>query len=166
MTLKRTPKPSKHDAFDWEYIINDAIERKDWFSGFTNSVTYFEHWGYWRLMWHCITNKIALKEKLLNFSAGDIAVVLYLLKAIDQDTYAKITKVITERNKLVHPGREGISYREKKQEDTAARLLNDAKDCIKRIKEGIGHDEKKMPKKEPWTNIWMSFCLVLCWVCS
>jgi len=139
ITKKITLKRPELEALDWEGIIDNAIRRKDWFSGFTNCVTYFEHWGYWKLKWYCIKNKINAERKLHSLSVGNIAVVLYLLRAIDQDTYSKMLEVIKERHRLVHPAREGITYRDRKEEETFARLLNDAKDCIRRIKKGIGH---------------------------
>jgi len=124
---------------NWDEIIDDAIAREDWFSGFTNSVTYFEHWGYWKLRWYCIQNKVSIKTKLRNLHVSNLVLILYLLKLIDQKTYSRIYKVIKERNKLVHPGRAGISYRDRKKKDRAVELLNDAKTCIKKLKEGIGH---------------------------
>ena len=125
-------------AHNWEEIINEAKDREDWFSGFTNAVTYFEHWGYWRLRWYCIQNQIDMKKETKRLNINSLVLVLRLLKLIDQATYLKIMKIVKERNKLVHPGRAGISYRERKKRDRAVELLNDAKECIKNLKEGIG----------------------------
>jgi len=136
----RTPTTEKSSR-DWNEIIDEAIKREDWFSGFTNSVTYFEHWGYWRLWWHCIQKGIdsqALEKRLKNTHVSTIVLILYLLQSIDHDTYSRINKIINERNKLVHPAREGITYRDRKERDRAIELLNDAKACIKKLKEGIG----------------------------
>jgi hypothetical protein len=63
-----------------EKIINQAIERRDWFSGFSNSVTYFEHWGYWRLKWNCIKEQIDIEEKLKHLHVSTLTLILYLLK--------------------------------------------------------------------------------------
>jgi len=122
----------------WDKIINDAITREDWFSGFTNAVTYFEHWGYWRLRWYCIQNEIYMKEVTKNLRVSNLIIILRLLKIIDQETYSKIKEIIKERNKLVHPEIAGISYRDRKRRDNAVRLLIDAKNCIVKLKEGIG----------------------------
>jgi hypothetical protein len=131
---------AKKDAYDWEKIIDDAISREDWFSGFTNSVTYFEHWAYWRLHWYFIKNKLdirTLSKKLSRSHVSNLILILYILQAIDKDTYSRINKIISERNKLVHPAREGLSYRDRKEKDRAIELLNDAKNCIAKIKEEI-----------------------------
>lgn len=124
---------------NWNKIIDEAIEREDWFSGFTNSVTFVEHWAYWKLRWYCIKNKIKLKEELKRLNVGNLVTILYLLKLINEETYAKIKKSIVERNKLIHPGRKGISYRDRKEKDRATDLLNDAITCIKELKEGLVH---------------------------
>lgn len=126
---------------NWLNIIDDAIVREDWFSGFTNSVTFLEHWGYWRLRWYCTQRRIdggAVKERLRSLHISNLILILHLLQLIDQDTYSKISKIISERNKLVHPARKGISYRDRKEKDRAVELLNDAKNCIVKLKQGIG----------------------------
>lgn len=142
MSTEKMPRLSELGSSDWEGIIDDATTREDWFSGFTNSVTYFEHWGYWKLRWYCIKKGImgtsSEKEKLRNLHVSNLVLILHLLKLIDQDTYSRINKIIQERNKLVHPGRAGISYRDRKQKDRAVELLIDAKACIKKLKQGIG----------------------------
>ena len=130
------------DAHDWERIISTAVEREDWFSAFTNSVTYFEHWGYWRLMWHCIKSEVDLdkktKDKMKNLSISNLALFLYLLKSIDRGTYMMMNKIISERNRLVHPGRKGLSYRDRKEKERAIQLLTDAKTCIGKLQENVG----------------------------
>jgi len=121
-------------------VIDEAIEREDWFSGFSNSVTYFEYWGYWKLRWYCIKEKIELREKLKNLHVSTLTLILYLLKLIDTDTFTKMNKTIKERNKLTHPvsTEAGITYRHKKEKDRATQLLEDAKFCIRKLREGIG----------------------------
>lgn len=126
---------------NWLSIIDDAIAREDWFSGFTNSVTFLEHWGYWKLRWYCVQRGIdrgALEKRLRSLHISNLILILHLLQLIDQDTYSRISKIISERNKLVHPTRKGISYRNRKEKDRATKLLNDAKDCIVKLKKGIG----------------------------
>lgn len=125
-------------AHDWEKIINEAIAREDWFSGFTNAVTYLEHWGYWRLRWYCIENHINMEKETKRLNISDLILVLRLLKLIDEPTYSKIKIIIKERNKLVHPSRKGISYRDRKKKERAEELLNYAKECIRNLKAGIG----------------------------
>jgi len=120
-------------------VIDEAIKREDWFSGFTNSVTYFEHYGYWKLKWYCIKERINVEKKLKHLRAGTLALFLYTLKLIDTDTYSKMNKTIKERNKLVHPAIAGITYRDRKEKDRATQLLKDAKICIRKLKEGIGY---------------------------
>lgn len=121
-------------------VIDKAIGEEDWFSAFTNSVTYFEYYGYWRLRWYCIKEKIDVKEKLKNLRVGSLALVLFLLKLIDRNTYSKMNKIIKERNKLIHPAIAGITYRDRKKKDRAIQLLEDAKFCITELKKGIGHE--------------------------
>jgi hypothetical protein len=123
----------------YEEVINEAIQRKDWFSAFSNAVAYFEHWRYWRLTSYCMKEKIHAKEKIKSLSPANLTLILYLLKLVNQDTFSKMTKTILERNKLVHPisRGKGISYRDRKETDRAIEILDDAKVCIKRLKEGI-----------------------------
>jgi hypothetical protein len=119
--------------------IDEAIEKKDWFLGFANSVTYLEHLGYWLLRWYCIKEKIDISDKLKNLRVSTIALILYLLKLIDMNTFTKINTIVRERNKLIHPTQVGLSYRDRKEKERATELLKDAKLCITKLKERIGH---------------------------
>ena len=69
-----------------------------------------------------------------NLSAAGIIFALYLTKLIDMNTFKEMKKIVTERNKLIHPGREGISYRYEKEETRAKQLLNQAINNIEKIK--------------------------------
>lgn len=135
----KTDKKKYKKALSPEDVIEEAIQRKDWVSAFSNAVTYFEHWGYWRLRYYCIKEKIHEKKKIKRLSVSNLALILHLLKLIDQNTHAKMTKTIKERNKLVHPVLlgEGIGYRDRKKEDRAIEILTDAKECIKELRLGI-----------------------------
>ena len=119
--------------------IDDAKEEEDWFSAFANTVSYFEHYGYFAIRAYCVREKVKLTGKAMgslkrNLSAGNIALLLRVLKLIDNETYSGMKKIIEERNKLVHPGREGIAYRDRKKKDTAIRLLNQGKECLRKTK--------------------------------
>lgn len=118
--------------------IDDAIRTEDWFSGFANSVTYLEFFAYWLLRWHCIKKKINVKNKLKGLKISTMTLILYMLELIDTNTFTKINTIVKERNKLVHPANTGISYRDRKEKDKAIKMLNDAKYCITKLKEGIG----------------------------
>ena len=131
---KKAPTPDE--------IIDEAIKRKDWFSAFSNAVTYFEHWGYWRLEWYCIKENIGFRDRLKHLNVSTLIHILFLLKIIDEDTFSKIIVTIRERNRLIHPAsrNSGISYRYRKDRDKATQILDDAKQCIQRIKAGVGKD--------------------------
>lgn len=117
--------------------IDKAIEKEDWFSGFTNAITYFEHYGYLALRAHCVRENVELTSKamksLKSLGAANIALSLFILKIIDEETYSSLKKIIEERNNLVHPGRRGIRYRDEKKKESAIRLLNKAKEHIQKI---------------------------------
>lgn len=119
-------------------VIDEAIKDQDWFSGFANAVTYFEHYGHWAINLHCHRENVELTRKakvsLKQLSAVNLTLLLRILKLIDNETYSNIRKIIEERNKLVHPGRKGITYRDRKKKDKAVRLLNQAKESVRRIK--------------------------------
>ena len=134
------PKPKKTKYFrSHTAAIDNAIKKEDWFSGFSNAVTYFEYWGYWRLHWYCTREKIEEYGKTKGLSASSLLTILYLLKEVDANTFNKMGKVIKERNKLIHPisTDAGMTYKDTKEKDRATELLNDAKECITKVKEGI-----------------------------
>lgn len=117
--------------------IDDAIREEDWFSGFALAITYFEHYGYWAIRFHCIREKIELTRKtdesMKMLGAAQLALFLRVLKLIDKQTYSTMKKIVEERNKIVHPGRNSILYPDKKEKDEATLLLNQAKDCLRTI---------------------------------
>lgn len=130
------------DTFQKRLRIIDDAKEEDWFSAFANAVSYFEHYGYFAIRAYCVREKVKLTGKAMeslkrNLSAGNIALLLRVLKLIDNETYSSMKKIIEERNKLVHPGRKGIAYRDRKKEDTAIRLLNQGKECLRKIKDTI-----------------------------
>lgn len=133
--------------------IDNAVQTRDWFTGFATAISYIEHFGTIKLR-NYIESKILqeikskdtcnnvrnqLKEdlgkNLEKLSAKDIAFLLYAFQLIDSDTYLKLRKIITERNKLVHPARKGIAWRYEKPERTAKELLQQAKECIQKIQQ-------------------------------
>jgi len=130
--------------------IDYAIEKEDWFLAFANVVSYFEHYGYLAIRAYCVRENVKLTRKAIeslkrDFSAGNIALLLRVLKLIDDETYSSMKEIITERNKLVHPGREGIRYRDEKKKESAIRLLNKAKECIQKIKSTIKVRRRNKP---------------------
>ena len=126
--------------------IDRAITAEDWFSGFALAVTYFEHYGYYAIRFHCFREEIALtneaEDSLKRLNAGQLALFLRVLNLINNEAYSKMKKVIEERNKIVHPGQENILYVDKKEADDAKALLNQAKDCLCTIKISINSHEK------------------------
>ena len=135
----KTDKKNGEKHLSFEQVIDEAIQREDWFSAFSNAVTYFEHWGYWRLHWYCIKEKIEIRERLRHLHVSTLVLILHFLKMIDTDVFSKMNKIIKERNKLIHPvsTESGITYRDRKEKDRAIELLEDAKYCIRKVKEGI-----------------------------
>ena len=133
--------------------IDKAIENRDWFPGFANAVSYFEHFGTIKLRNYIdsrilqtiedeekrkrVKNQLEddLGKNLQRLSAKDIVFLLYAFQLIDSDTYIQSRKIIKERNKLVHPSRKGIAWRYTKPERTAKELLQQAKECIRKISE-------------------------------
>lgn len=147
MKKKKTYRRSKLKTLYPDKVIDDCKEIEDWFSGFTNAVAYFEHFGYWAIRMHCTREKIpvtnAIKKSLSSLSGNDIGLLLYLLKLIDAETYSEMKHVIRERNRLVHPGRKGITYRDRKKKDNAIRLLDQSKNCIREIRNTIARKKTK-----------------------
>jgi hypothetical protein len=135
--LKKAPTP--------EEVIDKAIQNEDWVSAFSNAVSYFEHWGYWKLSWYCIEEDIHVERKIENISISNLTLILYLLKLIDTNTFSKMQKTINERNKLVHPilRGQGVNYKDTKNRDRAVEILEDAKYCINKLKEGVGKHSKR-----------------------
>jgi hypothetical protein len=119
-----------------EKVINDAIERGDWFSGFSNSVSYFEYYGYKKLNAYCKEKDVVIDNLLKKFNIKALTITLYITGLIDQNTFNKMLKTIEERNKLIHPvGTDaGIDYRDRKQRDRAKELLEDALYCIGKLR--------------------------------
>lgn len=128
-------------VFNPDRVIDDSKEREDWFAAFTNAVTYFEHYGYYAIKLYCARKQVKLTrnatDSLRRLGAGDIALILRILKLIDNETYSNMKKIIKERNMLVHPGRKGIIYREQKRMERAIELLTQAKQSIKEIRSTI-----------------------------
>lgn len=126
--------------------VDKASKQEDWFSAFTNIVTYLEHYGYWAIRFHCLRQKITLTEKaeeaLKRLGATDFALLLRILNLVDNGTYSVMKKTIEERNKIVHPGHKGIRYVDKKKKDEATDLLNKAKECLKKINSTVGGTKK------------------------
>ena len=124
--------------------IDEAKSKEKWFLGFTNAVTYFEHYGYWAIRFYCNRKNITLTQKahysLKQLGATELALLLRTLKLITNDTYSKMRSIITERNKIVHPGRKGIRYAEKKKDKKKHEwtlLLKQAKECLLEIKDAV-----------------------------
>ena len=121
--------------------IDEAIETENWFSGFTNAVTYFEHYGYWAIRFYCHREKITLTNKaqtsIKRLGASELALILRILELTDNRTYSNMKKIIEERNKVVHPGRRGIRYADKKKKDEATLLLEQAKECLQIIQSTV-----------------------------
>jgi hypothetical protein len=88
-------------------VINDAIERKDWFSAYSNAVAYFELWGNQLLTFYCRNEHIYASKMIQKLSVANLVLVLYLLKLIDQNTLSKMNLTIKERNNIVHAGSRG-----------------------------------------------------------
>jgi hypothetical protein len=123
-------------------VIDEAIEREDWFSAFSNAVSYFEFWNFWAIEAYCLRVNIDVEKKLRRLPASTLVLMLYLLKLIDFDTFSKMNIVIRERNKLVHtnlPEKIPI-YDDDKKRAIAIQQLNDAKECIRIVRKTIRTD--------------------------
>jgi len=122
-------------------VIQRAIDNRDWFFAFSSAVTFFELWGYWRLRQHCEYEKLYANPQIKKLDATNLALVLYLLQLIDQDTHVKITRVIEGRNNFVHPVSEGdrlsSSYLSEEDAKAAEIVLKGAIVAIERIKKGL-----------------------------
>ena len=114
--------------------IEDSMSRKDWFGGFAIAVSYFELLGFLKLVEFCKSIGQSpsenIKDELKRININQLIALLRSLGLVDADTYSKMKKTISERNKLVHFLRKGVDYRDRKQEDRAKSLLNHAIDCI------------------------------------
>jgi BMFP domain-containing protein YqiC len=122
-----------------EEVIDKAIAREDWFSAFSNAVSYFEFWSFWALESYCLKENIDVEQKLKRLPVSTLTLMLYLLKLIDFDTYSKMNIVTRERNRLVHrniPEKIPIYDGEKKTAE-ATQLLEDAKQCIRNVRKEI-----------------------------
>ena len=114
--------------------IKDAMSRNDWVGGFSIAVSYFELFGFHTLIRYC--NSLGkplsktVKDELKRTNVKQLVVLLFSLRLINRDTYSKMNKTIKERNKLIHFLRGGPDYRDRKQEDRAKELLQDAIECI------------------------------------
>jgi hypothetical protein len=130
---KKAPTP--------EEIINEAIERKDWFSAFSNAVSYFEFWAYIWLWRYCKKENMHIEEIIKGLNARELNLILYLLKLTDFNFFNKMNKTIKERNFYVHPEKaeEMLSYRhkeEREEKEETIRMLRDAKYCTKKVRDG------------------------------
>jgi len=133
---KRTATP--------EEVINEAIERNDWFSAFSNAVSYLEFWNFWAIEAYCLRENIDVGRKLERLPVSTLTLILRLLGLIDSDTFSKMNVVIKERNRLVHrnvPEKIPI-YDTERQRAVVTRLFSDAKQCIRNVRATI-HTEKK-----------------------
>lgn len=126
--------------------IQDAIDNEDWISAFATAVGYFEYYGARIIKGRCKSLEIPrYKDIVKNMSASSIILILRLLGLVDADIYGKMRKTLQERNKLIHPERGGIGYRYQKEKDRAIELLEDAKQCIHRIREASEQQTSNEP---------------------
>lgn len=119
-------------------VIDDAINRQDWVSAFSNAIAYFEMWGYWLLRFYCRNEKLYVQKKIEDFRVANLTLVLYLLKLIDQNTFSKMMETIKKRNNIIHAGAKGEFKRflDEKERIEAITVLENAKYCIEKLKEG------------------------------
>jgi len=114
--------------------IEEAMSRKDWFGGFAIAVSYFELLGFLSLIGFCKSLGQSpsenVKDELKRINVKQLIALLCSLGLISRNTYSKMNKTISERNKLVHFLRGGVDYRDRKQEDRAKTLLKQAIECI------------------------------------
>ncbi len=121
-----------------EKEIDRAVKYNDWISAFATAVSYFEYYGAAIIKGRCKSLKIPkYKDVVKNMSVSRIAFTLRLLRLVDEKTYSKIRKAIEERNKLIHPERGGIGYKHTKERSRAIELLEDAKECIQKLREAM-----------------------------
>jgi|GEM_PF-2892667 len=124
-----------------ELVIDEAIKREDWFSAFSNAVSYFEFWAYIWLWRYCQKENMHIEEIIKGLNARELNLILYLLKLTDSNIFHKMKKTISERNLYVHPEKaeQMLGYRhkeEREEKEKALRILKDAKYCITKVREG------------------------------
>jgi len=124
-----------------ELVIDEAIKREDWFSAFSNAVSYFEFWAYIWLWRYCQKENMHIEEIIKGLNARELNLILYLMKLTDSNFFHKMKKTISERNFYVHPEKteEMLGYRHKEskeEKEEALRYLEDAKYCTKKVREG------------------------------
>ena len=121
-----------------ERQMDMAIDRNDWLSAFAVAVGYFEYYGAEILKKRYKSLGIPeLRRTVEELRVGTMAFVLRLLKIVEIDTYSKMRRIIKERNKLVHPTRRGPAYGARKERDTAIGILDDARECLRVLREAI-----------------------------
>lgn len=98
-------------------ILEECIEKEEWFKGVVLSATFFEGIGAKVLLLHYKRQMKALNkrtlaetikadkmiaEKIGDLSVNSILILLYALGIIEPSTYLKMVKVNKDRNDLVH----------------------------------------------------------------
>jgi hypothetical protein len=115
--------------------VENELSEEDWFSAFSNTVTYFEYYGYWKVRNRCTSKGIRLSNKeegsLKRLGVANLALFLRMLDLIDSNDFAIIKNTIAERNKIVHPNQEGIRYLDTKEKKEEEQLLKSAIKCLR-----------------------------------
>jgi len=106
-------------------ILQDAIDKGEWFKGMVLSAAFFEHFGSLKLKNH-FQGRIS-EGKIDGLGLSEIIIFLFGLKLISQTAYAKMIEVKDKRNDLVHK-----PFTEVKSEE-ARRLVQNAIECLKEL---------------------------------
>lgn len=106
-------------------ILEDTIEKGEWFKGIVLSAAFFEHFGSLRLRNH-FQGTIS-EDKIKNLTLMEIIIFLFGLKLIAQPSYTKMIRVKEKRNDLVHEPFTKVDPEEAKH------LIQDAIECLKEL---------------------------------
>jgi hypothetical protein len=105
-------------------ILQDAIDKEEWFKGIVLSAAFFEHFGSLKLKKH-FQGRIS-EEKINDLSLARIIIFLFGLELMSQTAYAMI-EVKDKRNDLVHKPFAEVNCEEAKH------LIHNAIDCLKEL---------------------------------
>lgn len=109
-------------------VLNECIEREEWFKGIVLSTAFFEGVGR-RILENDLKGKIK-PERLKNLGLEQIIMFLYALEKINETTYGKIMEIKGFRNDIVHL--ESFTEPEM-QPEKAKKIIEKAIGCIEHL---------------------------------
>ena len=109
--------------------IQDAKERKDWFTAIVLSATQIERHGYLVILEYLESFKInprLIDTTFERIYLRQIAKYLQILEKIDKHEYKAIVRINTERNKFIHRKKEEEFKRGIEAEELYSKLVDEA----------------------------------------